>query len=331
MSASRPAVRVLFRVAGGPRQGFGHIVRSVRLARALGVVPALSVRGAAVGGDAFQVFGAVRVEGDTPARCELGAFQVLVVDDPNAAHAHRWVRAARRAGLLTVSVHDLGRGTLDADFQIDGSLGGPWASYAPGRSLVGPRYALVDPLVVEARARRLESSPGRRVLVALGGGRRQAVAEAMVEAIARRCPSAEIHVAGGFAGLAVDAGGANVTCLPPLPTLAWELATADVAVVAAGVTAYETAAIGVPTVAGALVPSQRPTLSAFSERGAVADGGDWWGDGLDDQAAATATAVAGLMDDPRHAALLARRGRALVDGLGVARVAGAIAEWAEAA
>jgi spore coat polysaccharide biosynthesis predicted glycosyltransferase SpsG len=104
-----------------------------------------------------------------------------------------------------------------------------------------------------------------------------------------------------------------------------------VAVVAAGITAYEAAAVGVPTVAGALVPAQRPTLAAFAERGAVADGGDWWGADVLDRTDAAARAVARLLDDPHAGGLLAGRARGLVDGFGVARVARAIAAWAEAA
>ena len=35
-------LRVLFRVAAGPRRGFGHLVRSLSLARALGITTALT-------------------------------------------------------------------------------------------------------------------------------------------------------------------------------------------------------------------------------------------------------------------------------------------------
>ncbi|HEY7791062.1 MAG TPA: hypothetical protein VIC33_11145, partial [Vicinamibacterales bacterium] len=38
-------MQVLFRAAGGPRRGFGHLVRSAWLARALEVEPRVSVRG----------------------------------------------------------------------------------------------------------------------------------------------------------------------------------------------------------------------------------------------------------------------------------------------
>jgi hypothetical protein len=41
-----PAVRALFRVAAGPRLGFGHLVRARTLSRALGIArPLVSLRG----------------------------------------------------------------------------------------------------------------------------------------------------------------------------------------------------------------------------------------------------------------------------------------------
>ena len=39
------ASSVVFRVAGGPRLGFGHIVRALSLAKAMQVAPRMSVRG----------------------------------------------------------------------------------------------------------------------------------------------------------------------------------------------------------------------------------------------------------------------------------------------
>jgi len=38
-------LRVLFRAPAGPRRGFGHLVRSISLARAMGVRPLLCLRG----------------------------------------------------------------------------------------------------------------------------------------------------------------------------------------------------------------------------------------------------------------------------------------------
>ena len=113
--ASRP-VRALFRVAAGPRIGFGHLVRARVLSRALGIDrPVVSLRGRhaprksaltlrmhPIAGPAADVMARLRPE-------------ILVIDDPSAAAARVWCETARRAGIPVASVHDLGTAFCGAD------------------------------------------------------------------------------------------------------------------------------------------------------------------------------------------------------------------------
>ena len=97
------------------------MVRCLSLARALGVRPLMSVRGGAVVRETALALGAdVLLDEGTRV---LSAIEpdVVVIDDPIAKDAKRWMAAARRVGALVVTVHDLGIGARGADLVIDGS------------------------------------------------------------------------------------------------------------------------------------------------------------------------------------------------------------------
>src|SRR4051812_31295635 len=123
LTTSSPPVRALFRIAAGPRLGFGHLVRARALARALGIErPLVSVRGPASARSSATRL-RMQVLGGTP--CALVARvrpEVIVLDDPSAVAARPWCRAAREAGVPVASVHDLGTAFCGSDLAIDGSL-----------------------------------------------------------------------------------------------------------------------------------------------------------------------------------------------------------------
>lgn len=313
-------VPVVFRVAAGPRLGAGHAVRAVRLARALGVAPLVSVRGDRRGALDLARLGVVRVGGGVREVLARLSPRVLVVDDPDPRRGTAWVRAARRAGVATVSLHDLGIGGREADYLVDGSPVRSGAPYPAGRSLVGPRFAVVDPTIVGHRPRQLRR---RGVIVALGGGSRRQVAARLARRI-RRVAGCPVVVAGGLAAAAGREDG--VVWIGPQPSLVPWLRKAAVAVVAGGVTLYETCALGVPAVAVAVVAAQRPTVQAFARRGAVRNGGLLTSRAPGGHVDRVARMVASLLAAPRARRTMARRARALVDGRGTRRVADLIAQ-----
>jgi spore coat polysaccharide biosynthesis predicted glycosyltransferase SpsG len=306
---------VVFRVAAGPRVGFGHLARSRAIAAAAGVRPRLSIRGTMATQRTARALGATLVTGG-PRQVATGRIDVLVVDDPRPAAARPWIAAARDAGVPVVLITDAGRHGFAADLVVDGTVRA--RSRGRGRRLAGPRFAVVDARIPRLRSVR---RPTRgRVLVALGGGRhvRQHVT-ALVAALAEALPGADIRVAPGFAR-------------GPLPRLrhgrwiapgamAPALARTEVAVVGGGVSAYEACALGVAAVAVAVVPAQRPTVRALARLGALTDGGPLSHDMVRTIAArASALALA-----PALRRRMARSGRRLVDGRGAYRIARAIA------
>jgi UDP-2,4-diacetamido-2,4,6-trideoxy-beta-L-altropyranose hydrolase len=320
---------VLFRVAAGPRVGFGHLVRALALARAMDVSPVLSIRGGESAHRAARRAGA-RVVPNRPAAAVLAAVEprLLVVDDRVSAATRSWRRAARASGIPIASIHDLGIGLGDADLVVDGSLVNPAARQTArqgtgARRLLGPSFAILRPSLTARRGRR--AGPGRlaTVLIALGGGPRRQLGAQLASAITAAHPSARVMVAGGFvAGPEAEHG--RVRAVPPHEFDA-ALSAADVVVTGGGVTLFEACSLGTPAVGLAIVRSQRPTIEAFARHGAALDGGLVVGRPSAANCARALAAVDRLLADPVARRRQAAIGRRIVDGRGAARVADALA------
>jgi len=313
-------LRVLFRVAAGPRRGFGHLVRSLSLARALGVRPLLCVRGSEQVVDTALALGADVLTDGSPKSIGLLKPDVVVIDDPISTAARRWIDAARRAGSIVVTVHDLGIGCPDGDLVIDGSVTCQARPAKARVALTGARYAILDPRLPRGSSR--IDAGTRRVLVALGGGPRHATAIAIAEAIAASDPRAEIRVAGGFATTPAHTSPA-ITWVAPVQGLGEELSQATVAVVGGGVSLYEACAMGVAAVGLPVVSAQAPTVRAFARRGAAV--------GMPFRAAESRTAAAAvaLLNDPARRAAMRTRSMTLVDGEGAHRAAAAVLSFVQ--
>ena len=267
--------RVIFAAAAGPRIGFGHLVRCRSLARALGVAPRRG--GARHGGD--PPARRSRADGSSPTsarttktcagwirECSLSMIRPCGGEGLGAARATR--RRARWRPFTTLRSRRLIRissstAACSRRAAIDGRFG----------SLRGPAYAILDPRVRATRERLTRPVP-RRVLIALGGGRRSAVAARLARAIAARSGDVEIRVAGGFsAGRRMRGasrrprGSTRKTASPRncrRRRSPWS---------AGGVTLYEACALGVPVVAVALNAAQHVTIRAIARRGAAVDAG----------------------------------------------------------
>jgi spore coat polysaccharide biosynthesis predicted glycosyltransferase SpsG len=312
-------LRILFRAPAGPRRGFGHLVRCRSLARALGVRPLVALRGGTAVAEAALGLGCDVVQGSAMRLLRSLQPDVLVVDDPIAADARRWIAAGRRAGCLVVSVHDLGLGCLDADLVIDGSVTNN-AQARRGVTLAGPQFALLDPSILDEDETRDPCS----VLVALGGGPRAELAIDIAEAIVDAVPQARVRVAGGFVSTPAEVRK-QITWVGPTRSLHQEMARASVAVVAGGVSLYEACAHGTPAVGVPVVSAQRPTVAAFVARGAakgVARVGV--------SAKAVAEECVSLLTDAAMRRHLSRMGQRLIDGRGAFRAAAAVREMVEA-
>ena len=297
---------VLFRVAAGPRLGFGHLVRAVSLARALGIPPVVALRGGREARSVAQRLRCRLVDGPPMQALRQVQPAVVVLDEPPGAGS-AWTTAAKTVRSLVVSIVDGTAGPAQADLVVDGNVSP--GSVGSGRVLAGPRYMILDP---EYRCR--PNAPrGRRALrivVALGGGHHAAWGAQLVRTIVAGCPRATIERAAGL----MTAGARSQAPL---------LAAADIAVTAGGVSAYEACALRVATVAVAVVREQRRTVSGLAECGAVLDGGVLSRRGLagNGPVSRCARAVQDLAANPTMRGALRRRAGRLVDGRGGERVA----------
>lgn len=313
----------LFRVAAGPRVGFGHLVRAVSLCRALGVEPVVALRGGRVARATARELGCALVDSAPLRALHRRAPSVLVVDDPNATAAQPWVRAAHRLQIPVAAIRDRGIGAQGVDLVIDGSPHDRVLRRGTRRQLLGTRFMVLDPVFSETRARRVRSIVPGRVAVVLGGGVHAGYAREVAEILERTLGPGCIQVAPGFSTRWRGAGAV------PHPRAAHVgfLAGAEVALVGGGVGLYEACCLGIPAVAVAVTSAQRPTVREFAKLGAVVDGGL-----LTPASRATqplmsrrlARQVLGVLEDRNARTRLASSARRVVDGRGGFRVAAAL-------
>ena len=326
---------VLFRAAGSAHIGYGHVVRVLHLAAALGVPPIVSIRGSVAAAETARRLGA-RLVSARPGTLARTGLRLLIIDDPSTTAGISWVRAARRAGGAVVSLHDRGIAPLPSDLAVDGSLGARnrRGLGRPGAvRCLGPRFAVLAPgLVGQAVASRAARRP--TVVISLGGGGHAAAGLAVARALAAIRPSrARILLSLGLDTAVSQVHTAwpdGVEAIAP-QRLRSELARATLAVVAGGTTLYEACALGTPAVAVAVVPGQRGTVAAFGRHGLARTpisgarppvGTPAWG-------AAVAAAAADLWDDAAARRAIGAAARRTIDGRGVKRVARAIQRlWA---
>lgn len=261
------SMNVLFVAAAGPRQGFGHLVRCGVLAGALGVKPRLVLRGAASARRQARALG-WQVHPTMPTLLRTMTPDLVVIDEPSASVASRWVRATRAHGIPVVAVSDLRLNSVDADVTIDGSV-----TSVPGATdadMQGPEFAILDPVVTRLR-QTPRARDRRRVLIALGGGTHiRHLGRQIALRIQELLPDLYVDLAPGFSTARLPALPGGCQWISP-HALRQTLATTGVAVVAGGVTLYEAAALGTPIVAVAVADAQRLTTRAFADRNAAHD------------------------------------------------------------
>lgn len=218
------------------------------------------------------------------------AIDWLVVD--HYALDARWEGRLRPACRRLMAIDDLADRPHDCDLLLDQNLGRRAEDYAgliPGRCrvLAGPTHALLRPEFAALReyslARRAEPHL-ERLLISLGGVDKNNVTGRVLEAL-KTCPLPEglrITVVMGarapwveeVRGLAREMPWATEVRVN-VDDMAGLMADSDLAIGAAGGTAWERACLGLPCLLMVLAENQRPGAVALGETGGVIllDGG----------------------------------------------------------
>lgn len=245
-----------------------------------------------------------------------------------------WETAARDVGKRLMVIDDLADRAHDCDLLLDPNLGRSRAHYdglvpAHAQRLTGPAHALLRPEFAHERdtslARRAKA-PATHLLIAMGGiDKDNATGRILASLRAGGLPeSARLTVVMGSRApwlAQVQQQAAHLPC----PIRVWVdacdmadlMAASDLALGAAGGTAWERCCLGLPSLLLVLAPNQRPGALALAKAGAALV--------LDSPESASRQALA-LLQPQAIAQLRQMSGAAasITDGQGVGRILAAM-------
>lgn len=305
----------------GAGVGLGHLERMLALADALhpDVDPVLAVPT----GDAglrrrvdARGHRVVEAGGDSPSRAEAlaASHSSVIVLDGYVFDVALQARLRQRAPLVVVD--DLGQ-PATCDIGVNPSAGGEtMRPVGADAFLGGAAYALLR--TAYAQAREIVLGRGRAlrsILLSTGATDPHGIIERVAGELLAGDPTLDLLVVVGDAeprGAAIPQPRRRDLLAPA--SLADALASATVYVGAAGTTALQAACVGIPAVITAAAGNQERPAAALGAAGCA----------LVSRAEDLAARCLSLLDDPAGCEEMARRGRALVDGQGAARVADAV-------
>jgi spore coat polysaccharide biosynthesis protein SpsF len=322
----------LIRCDGGGKYGYGHVKRMVGLARALrdreGIGAMFALNGsedAAIpirraGFDVAMLHGA----SDLETLVDANSPDILLLDGREGPSRPE-LEKLKRGIAVTAVIDDGHERRLAADYAyyppVPGARALDWSgSHTLPR--LGWEWALLGLNPNAAASRAPSSRP--TVLVAMGGSDPQGLTLRMAKALAVLDSVFRIRfvIGTGMKDAATVARGLvalkkNYETVEGADDLSIEYASADVALCAFGVTAYELAACGIPALYLGLTPDHVASASAF------ADAGMGVNLGLADKADDTeiARTVQWLLNKPAARREMRNTGLALLDGQGAARIA----------
>ncbi len=310
--------RVVFRCDGNDQIGAGHVARCLPLAQAFAQLGWTVSFVGAYEGLARWLLAQAAIDTRLPhpeASCGIaeGWCEAAVLDSYLIAPASVCALAHR---LPVVTVAESNRcpthGVL-LDYHLDRT------EPSSARLLAGASFAPLDPAFAGAGRASREID---RVLVTMGGSiRAHKLLDPITQTVGLVFANADIIVAGGLKSETIQRIGPRLIQLPSPSALVDVVGDVDVAVTAAGWTAYELACAGIPLVAIAIVDNQQRVVKGFDKRGLAPCIDLSAGDSL----AELPTALKRL-EDPGLRLRLAERGMRALDGQGAKRAAIALTE-----
>ncbi|MES2714235.1 MAG: UDP-2,4-diacetamido-2,4,6-trideoxy-beta-L-altropyranose hydrolase [Pseudomonadota bacterium] len=347
MTALPVARRIALRADASPVLGSGHVMRCLSLAEALrargaqvhficragpghlgGRIQAQGFGLSLLGADLSPAQDADQTRAALAAGCDL-----LLVDHYGLGAA--WEQALRPLCRHLAAIDDLADRRHAVDLLLDQNLGRQRSDYAallPAHAsrLIGPAYALLRPEFAAARAASLARRPTagwRHLLLSLGGADPQQATVQVLHALARCRLPADARLTVVLGALAPTRAQVQAL-LPSLPCptrllvdvadMAGLLAEADLAIGAAGGSAWERCCLGLPSLLLVLAENQRSGNRALVAAGAALALGE-----VADLPTSLPAALRQLADPGRLQAM-SQAAAAITDGQGAARVADAL-------
>jgi UDP-2,4-diacetamido-2,4,6-trideoxy-beta-L-altropyranose hydrolase len=335
-------VHIAFRVDASSRIGSGHVARCRRLAARLRDAghqtsflvcdPSENLRRELLGEGSEVCILPIPSSEVSEAEDGAAAREVLAGRRPDwlvvdhYALDKNWETEMREAVGRLMVIDDLER-SHDCDLLLDQGWLGEGDAYpdVSCQKLLGPRFALLPPAYAQLRSQaQRRNAPIKRVLVFFGGADGSGQTLRVLEAIDD----------GRFSHLHFDivVGAQNsqereivhyAACLPnvslkaPLETLAGLMSEADLFVGAGGATTWERCCLGLPAIVCWTAENQKAQTLAVAAMGAQVQLGS-----ADEQTPKSwREAMLATLADPSRVQFGASSGMALVDGLGVERVA----------
>lgn len=330
-------MRFCLRVRASLTYGWGHMLRAYTLARFLARDDAMQVtvlltgdRAACAYAAAQAIPHAVLPADASPVREETWlrdyAPDVIIVDvlEIAAEQLRRYVRHCRRLVLF----NDMGAMHAEGDILIIPQLLERYPQPVAGQEhLVGPDYFILSESLQAHLERKVHpSEPPLHLLVVLGGAVRLPLYRKVMAILERL--DALIGSIDLLLGYDHDFDPQTIPCDPRVRLLAGTedvgalMARADLALAASGYVKYELAAVGTPMVLVSIVEHQDLLGSTFAAQGGCAT---YVGNIASLDPAAVAGELQRLARDEEARRAMSRRGQALVDGRGLARIGRALA------
>jgi spore coat polysaccharide biosynthesis protein SpsF len=321
----------LIRCDGGGQFGYGHVKRMVELARALrdreGIGAIFALNGsedAAVPVRRAGFHVVTQGVSDLQALIDANSPDLLLLDGregPSRAELEK----LKRTVAVTAVIDDGHERRLACDYAyyppVPAALALDWTG-ANTLPRLGWEWAVLGLNPAAAHKRAPASRP--TVLVAMGGSDPQGLTLRAAKALAALDSVYRIRFVigtgtkdGDVVARTLVALKKNYETVEGADDLSVEYSSADVALCAFGVTAYELAACGIPAIYLGLTPDHVLSASAF------ADAGMGLNLGLAGKVsdADIARAVQGLLNKPVVRREMRKQGMALIDGQGAARIA----------
>ena len=322
----------VFRVDASPAIGAGHVMRCLALAEALvergwhcafacrdetiATVSALADAGHAV--ETLQSLDdAGELERIWPAGCDLLVVDHYGLDAGYESECRDWTEKI-------LVIDDLADRPHDCDVLLDQTVGRSGDDYRrlmpPScRILTGAAYALLRPQFAARREaaliRRQDDNPVRRVLVSCGATDPDNVTAIVLDGLAMAAPDMYIDVALGGAAphLASLPGDIHVDH----EDMAGLMMQADLAIGAAGTSAWERCCLGLPTLMVVTADNQLTVAQNLVEAGAAL----LLGEAKSITAQSVAKELKSIINRPQKLMQMRKCALSVCDGLGVRRVA----------